>query len=155
MPQVLLQCKSCKRIFPSGINLGVGATATLKGNISQCPFCKSMESIPDGTFKGTVEGIIKVLDESDNPIGEAEELLEALKKSKTPEDFKKIKESPRFSKYKKWIPDSPKKLSYYAIIVATLIAIIKLLLENPEQHIEYNQHFINVYNSCVIVKNSK
>lgn len=148
MPQILLQCKNCKRVFPSGINLGVGATATLKGNISQCPFCKSMENIPDGTFRGAVEGIIRVLEKSENPLNTAKDLLDALEKSKSSKDLSKVKRSPRFAKFRKWIPDTPEKLAAYIAIIYT---IIKLLTKSPEMHIEYNT-FVKTYNQVITIQ---
>lgn len=146
MPPILLQCQSCKRIFSSGINLGVGATATLKGNVSQCPFCKSMENIPDGTFKGTVKGIVKILEQSDSPLSTAKDLLDALEKSRTPEDLAKIKQSSKFAKFKKWIPNTPEKLAAYIAIIYT---IIQLLIKSPRMHIEYNETFVKIYNQKI------
>lgn len=146
MPQILVQCKNCQRIFPSGIELGLGATATFVGNLSQCPFCGSMENIPDGTFKGTVEGIVKILESSPNRLQTAKDLLEALDKSKSENDLVKIKRSSQFSKFRKWIPDSPQKLALY---IAILHTIIQLLIKNPTVQIEYN-NFVNIYNQTTI-----
>lgn len=152
MPLISLQCKNCNRLYSSGINLGVGATVTLKGNLSQCPYCDSMESIPDGTFKGTVEGIVRILDQSDNPLGTARDLLEALERSKNSEDLDKLKESSKYFKFKKWLPDSPKKIAAYIAIIYT---IIKLLSNEPMVHVEYNQQFINIYNQKIILDQNK
>ncbi len=145
MPQILLQCKNCQKIFPSGIELGVGASTTFVGNLSQCPFCGSMENIPDGTFKGTVEGIAKILESSPNRLQTTKDLLEALEKSKTKKDLSRLKNSSQFSKFKKWIPDSLEKIYYYVII---LQVIIQLLTKNPVIKIEINE-VINVYNQVV------
>ena len=71
MTVLMLQCKNCWRIFSSGINLGSGSTVILKGNKSQCPYCGSLENIPDGTFRGTVEGIVQILEKAENPIKKA------------------------------------------------------------------------------------
>lgn len=146
MPLILLQCRKCRGIFSSGINLGVGATAILKGNISQCPFCGSLENIPDGTFKGTVEGIAKILEQSDNPLNTAKDLLKALENSKTENDLFKLKNSSQFSKFKKWIPDSLEKIYYYIMI---LQAIIQLLAGSPIIKIEVN-NVINTYNQIIV-----
>lgn len=146
MPQILVQCKNCQRIFPSEIELGVGATATFVGNLSQCPFCGSMESIPDGTFKGTVEGIVKILESSPNRLQTAKDLLEALGRSKTENDLSKLKHSSRFSKFKRWIPDSLEKIYYYIVI---LQAIILLLTRNPVIKIEVN-NVMSIYNQIVV-----
>lgn len=147
MPQILVQCKNCQKIFPSGIELGVGATATFVGNLSQCPFCGSMENIPDGTFKGTVERIVKILESSSNRLQTAKDLLEALEKSKSENDLSKIKHSSQFSKFKKWIPDSPQKLMVY---IAILQMIIQLLTKNPSIYIKYDTTVVNIYNQLII-----
>ena len=142
MSQILMQCKNCTKIFSPGIELGVGATIILERNHAQCPFCGSMESIPDGAFKGTVEGIVKILENSSNRLQTAKDLLEALDKSKSENDLIKIKHSSQFSKFKKWIPDSPQKLAVY---IAILNTIIQLLIKNPTIQIEYN-NFVSIYN---------
>lgn len=141
-----MQCKNCMRIFPPGIELGVGATITLQGNRARCPFCGSIESIPNGTFRGTVEGIVKILESSPDRLRTARDLLGALEKSKTEKDLSKLKHSSQFSKFKKWIPDSLEKIYFYIVI---LQAIIQLLMRNPMIKIEINE-VINVYNQVVV-----
>ena len=121
----------------------------LRGNKSQCPKCGSMENIPDGTFRGTVEGIASVLKQSNNPIATAKDLFEALEKSKTLEDLDKLKQSSKFYKFKKWLPDSPEKIAAY---IAIVYAIFQFLLKNPTTAIQYDQQFIKVYNKCVILQ---
>jgi RNA polymerase subunit RPABC4/transcription elongation factor Spt4 len=146
MPQVLVQCKNCQRIFPSGIELGPGATAILRGNVSQCPFCGSMENIPDGTFRGTVEDVVKILENTPDRLKTAKDLLEALEKNKSKNDLSEVKHSSKFSKFKKWLPDSPQKIAVY---IAILQVIIQMLTKNPSIRIEYN-NFVNVYNKVTI-----
>ncbi len=141
-----MQCQHCQRIFPSGIELGIGATATLVGNLSQCQFCGSMEGIPDGTFKGTVEGIVKILESSPNKLQTAKDLLDSLEKIKNKDDLSKVKKSSKFAQLKKWIPNSPQKLYVY---IAILQVIIQLLTKNPSIQIEYN-NFVNIYNQVII-----
>ncbi len=82
MPALMLQCSNCGRIFSSGISIGTGATVHLSGNLSQCQYCGSIENIPDGTFRSTVEGFIRVIQESDNPLQEAKTIFEAFEKSR-------------------------------------------------------------------------
>ena len=146
MPQILVQCKKCQRIFSSGIELGVGASATLIDNISHCPFCGSIENIPDGTFRGTVEGVIKILENSSNKLQAAKELLESLEKNSNITDLSKVKKSSKPSQFKKWLPDSPQKIAIYIAILQT---IIQLLTKNPTIQIEYN-NFINIYNHVIV-----
>lgn len=146
MPLILLRCKKCKRIFSSGINLGVGATITLKGNLSQCPFCGSMENIPDGTFRGAVEDIVRILEQSDNPLNTAKDLLKAFENSRTEDDLSKLKKSSQFSRFQKWVSDSLEKIYYYTVI---LQAIIQLLTRNPIIEIEVN-NVMKTYNHIII-----
>ena len=152
MPILSFQCKKCNRVISSGINLGVGASVTLKGNRSQCPYCGSMENIPDGTFGSTVEGIVRVLEQSRDPAGTAKDLFDVLEKSKTPEDLEILKRSSKFSKFKKWIPDTPQKVAAYVAIIAV---ILQLLLKSPDVHIDCNQQFIKNYNQYIILQEEK
>lgn len=145
MPRLMLQCKNCSKIFSSGISMGPGSSATFISNRSQCPFCGSMENIPDGTFKATVEGFIQILEESEDPIQIAKELLHELQKVKTQEEITKVKELSKFEKLKIWLPNSPEKVAAYIAIIYTLIQV---WTKNPEVHIEYNT-FINQYNQTV------
>jgi len=145
MPQIFLQCKACDRIFSSGISMGSGSSATFIGNKSRCPHCGSWESISDGTFKATVDGFIEILKGSENPLNDAKALLEVLEKSKISGDLKEIKESSRFSRFHKWIPDSPGKIAAYVAIVYT---IVQLLTQKPDINIEYNT-FVKQYNQTI------
>ena len=145
MPQIYLQCKKCGRIFPSGISMEQESSATFIGNKSRCTYCGSWESIPDGTFKATIDGFIEILKGSENPLEDAKALLEALEKSKISGDLKEIKESSRFSRFHKWIPDSPEKIAAYVVIVCT---IVQLLTQKPIIRIEYND-FVNQYNQII------
>lgn len=152
MPLIYLQCKNCQQIFSSGINLGAGATVVLKGNLSQCPQCGSMENIPDGTFRGTVEGIVNVLKQSEDPLKIAKELFEALDKSRTVKDLDDLKKSSKFSEFKQWLPNSPEKIAAYIAIAYT---IFQLLIKEPAINIQYNQQFVNIYNEYVILQKGK
>lgn len=106
-----------------------------------------MENIPDGTFRSTVEGFIKILEDSGSPLQNASELMEALQKIKTANDLLEIKKSSKFSKYEKWIPNSPEKIASYVAIIYTLV---QLWTDQPG-HIEYNT-FINQYNQTIEVQ---
>lgn len=151
MSLLMLQCKNCLRIFSSGLNIGPDSTVTLMGNKARCPSCGSWENIPDGTFKGTIEGIVRILEQSGNPLQKTKELLEALEEAKSQNDLIKLKESSRFRSFRKWIPDSPEKIAAYIAIVYT---IFQLLTKNPTIHIDYNI-FINQYNQVVNIKVGK
>lgn len=149
MNQILVKCKNCGKIFPSGIAMAPGSSATFINNKSICRFCGSMENIPDGTFKSTVEGFIQVLKETDNPLKQAQDLFNDLQQSKTREDLSKLKKSQKFSKFKKWLPDSPEKIAAY---IAIIYALIQLLTKTPEiNHIEYN-NFVTEYNQTLDIE---
>jgi len=107
-----------------------------------------MENIPDGTFRSTVEGFIQVLADSSNPLKKAKELLDALQNSHTSDDLSSIKKSSEFSKFAKWIPNSPEKIAAYLAIVYTLI---QLWTNNPNIQIEYNT-FVNQYNQTIDIQ---
>ena len=148
MPRLMLQCKKCGKIFYSGFTIETQGIVTLKNNKSRCAFCHSMESIPDGTFKTTVEGFINILEQTDNPLKKANDLFESLQKVKTSEELSNLKKLNKFSKFKKWIPDSPEKIAAYIAIIYT---IIQLLTQSPGVQIEYNT-FINQYNQIINVQ---
>lgn len=152
MPNLLMECKICGKIFSSGIFMPSGSSATFIGNKSRCPSCGSMENIPDGTFKATVEGFIKILEQSPNSLDRAKELLEVLEKSKSSSDLVEIKKSSKFSDFKKWLPDSPEKIAAYIAIIYT---IIQLLIQKPDIHIEYNDFFISQYNQVINIEIEK
>ncbi|MCK4592579.1 hypothetical protein KAT63_04045 [Candidatus Parcubacteria bacterium] len=148
MNQLLLKCKACGKIFSSGIVMSPGSSATFINNKSQCIYCGSMENIPDGTFRSTVEGFIKILEDSGNPVQKAKELLEELQKNKTSDDLLKTKKSFRFSKYKKLIPSSRKDIAIYISIISVLIQLWK---GTPDIHVEYDV-FVNQYNQNIDIK---
>jgi predicted Zn-ribbon and HTH transcriptional regulator len=127
-----------------------GSSATFTNNKSRCPFCRSWESIPDGTFRATVEGFIEVLEKSGDPAGRAKELFDVLQKSRTPKDLSKIKKSSRFAKLKKWLPDSPEKIAAYIAIIYTLIQLWK---RTPNVHVGYDA-FVMQYNQTVNIENN-
>jgi len=143
----MCHCSSCGIIFPSGIGIAPGASATLYGNFSQCPNCGSMEQVPEGTFRVTIEGIIDYISQSTNPIQTAKEVLKELEESKIAnylEGSKKFKTADFFTK---WSPNTPEKLAAYFAIVYT---IYLFLTQQPPSNIEYNQTFINQYNQIII-----
>lgn len=145
MGQITIQCKNCTRVFKSGFGLGDGATATFSDNKSQCPGCGSWESLPDGTFRGTVEGFIRILEEADNPNKEAQNLLDSLLDVSTDEDLEKVKNNPKFSRFAKWLPNSIERVAAYIAIIYT---VTQMLTKDPDVSIEYNQ-FINNYNITI------
>src|SRR5680860_83710 len=105
MPSIMCHCSSCGKRFPSGIGIAPGASATLYGNISQCPRCGSMEQVPDGTFRATVEGIIDYISQSTNPIQTAKEVLKELEDTKTSHDLNRLRDVKTASFFRQWLPN--------------------------------------------------
>jgi Zn-dependent oligopeptidase len=68
-----------------------------------------MESVPDGTFKVTVEGFINVLSQTNDPLKQANKLFDALQQAKSSTDLSALKSSPTLSRFSKWLPASPEK----------------------------------------------
>ena len=151
MPILMLQCKNCRKIFSSGINMSPGSSGTFINSKAQCPNCGCMEAIPDGTFRATVEGFVDILRGSENPLAKAQELLKALEKVKTQIDLDGVKELKGFEKFKTWLPNTPEKIAAYVAIIFT---ITQLWIKNPETRIEYNT-FINQYNQTIDIVNKK
>jgi len=145
---LMLQCSRCATIFSSGIHVSDGKSITFKGGFHiQCPRCGSLESIPDVTIKATVEGIAKLLLKSQNPLQEVGNILSALQDGSRQGSISPLQSQPWYLPYKKWLPDSPKKLSYYAVIFA---AIYQILSKDPAQKIEYSPTFIESYNQAIV-----
>src|SRR3989339_865833 len=80
MPLLNLQCTNCLRIFSSGIYIEGNSSVTFSNCTSSCPFCGSSQSIPDGTFKDTVEGFIGFFKGSNSPLKSANEIFKLKNK---------------------------------------------------------------------------
>ncbi len=146
MPKLLLLCKKCHRIFPSGIFMGPGSSATFVGNKSKCPFCKSWENIPDGTFKATVNGFIEILKSSKNPLQDAKDILDGLEKAKDTQDLSKVLYGDKIELFLK------KNKLKIAIGIAILKILVDLLTKQPNIEINnsiINQQFYNQYNQVI------
>ena len=120
---------------------------TFENCYAQCPRCGSLESIPDGTFQETVEGIARLLRKSHNPLREVGEILGALEHSNRQGSVSPLQSRPWFLKFKKWLPGIPEKIAAYVTIFA---AMHQILTRNPSQHIEYSPTFIDQYNQTII-----
>ena len=147
MPVLMLQCRRCGSLFSSGIAIEGNATVNLQGNRSQCSHCGSTEQIPDGTFRSTVEGIVKVLSSSSNPIQTVKQVLSDLEKAKKDNDVSSLNDSVALASFKQWIPNTPEKLAAY---IAIFYTIYLLLSQQPALNIEYKQNFVNQYNNVII-----
>lgn len=146
MPKLLIQCKKCGRIFPSGVFMGPGSSATFISNKSRCPFCGSMENVPDGTFKATVNGFIEILKSSKNPLQDAKDILDGLEKAKHTRDLSKVLYRDKIEVFLK------KNKFKIAIGIAILKILIGLLTKQPNIEINnsiINQQFYSQYNQVI------
>jgi hypothetical protein len=144
---LMLQCSRCATIFSSGMAVSNGGTIAFENCYAQCPRCGSLESIPDGLFQETVEGIARLLRKSQNPLQEVGEILGALKDSSLQGSVSPLQSKPWYLTFKKWLPDTPEKIAAYVTIFA---AMHQILTRNPSQHIEYSPTFIEQYNQTII-----
>jgi hypothetical protein len=151
MQALMIQCTTCGTLFSPGIVLGGNATVHLQGNMSQCPSCGSIEHIPDGTFKNTVEGIVKILNTVNDPVQTLKQVIKELEQAKQSNNVSDLDNSQIVSPFQKWIPNTPEKLAAY---IAIFYTIYLLLSQQPNITIEYNQQFINQYN-LIMSKNMK
>jgi len=145
MPSLNLQCTNCLRIFSPGICIEGNSSITFNNCVSNCPFCGSSQSIPDGVFKDTVEGFIEFFRGSDSSLKNANELFNALQKIETPQDLEEIKRSKQFEELKKWLPNSPEKIAAYIAIAYT---IVQMFTKSPSTSINYNS-FVEQYNETI------
>lgn len=144
MPPLLLRCSRCGMIFNSGFNFGPNVAVTLKGNQSQCPRCGSMQSLPEGTFQSTVEGIMRVVSDAPDRRKMATELLAIAQEAQKTGDLTPV----RNTELNRWLPSDPANaIGYLQILIGVLQVLLQLLLNNPQAKIEYNQTFINNYNT--------
>lgn len=150
MQQLLIQCRKCGRVFPSGIAMGPGSSATFIGNKSKCPFCGSMENIPDGTFQATVNGFIEILRDSKNPLQDARDILHGLEKARITKDLSAV---PYSEKIELFLERNKLKIG---IAIAVLTALVNLLTKQPNIKIDnniINQQFYNQFNQVIHLEN--
>ena len=147
MKTLMLQCSKCATIFSSGMAVSNGGTISITNCYAQCPRCGSVESIPDGTFQETVEGIARLLLKSQDPLHEVSEIFEALEESRRQGNVSPLQSKPWYVRFKKWLPDSPEKIAAYLTI---FLVVQQILTKNPSQHIEYSPTFIEQYNQTIV-----
>lgn len=146
MPNLLIACGNCGRIFSSGIFMAPSSSVTFVGNKSQCSFCGSMENIPDGTFNATVNGFIEILKNSKNPLQDAKNILGGLEKAKGTQDLSKV---PYGDKVELFLKKNELKI---AMGIAILKVFVDLLTKQPNIEINHsiiNQQFYNQYNQVI------
>jgi hypothetical protein len=147
-------CTNCGIAFNPPFHVIGGGTIKITFEKSKfvCPRCNSIENIPDGTFQGTVNGLIRIIEDSENPLSKAEELLAKFEKyRKSSENLQELKSDESLSLIKTWLPNTPQKLSAYIAIISFLY---NLLSKQPDIKLEYNETFINQYNEFIMINNT-
>src|SRR5687768_4285772 len=77
MPQIPAVCGTCGTMFPSGIVMGEGASATFVGNTAgPCPNCGGMGRIPDGLWEATRDATLTLSQLTRNELTELRVVIE-------------------------------------------------------------------------------
>ena len=63
MPHIPAFCRTCGRVFPSGIFAENVRRLTMSGNTSQCPYCGGIGDLPEGVFD-VFDDVIRVVSSS-------------------------------------------------------------------------------------------
>jgi hypothetical protein len=114
---------------------------------SQCPRCGSLETIPGGTFRETIEGLASLLQLSPNPLRDVEEIIDTLEEVKRKGSVLPLQSKSWNIQFKKWLPDALEKIGIYVGIFGVLH---QALTKDPNVHIEYSPTFIQQYNQTLI-----
>ncbi len=151
MSEMQLRCLSCGKLFPSGYVIGEGEV-TFLGTLSQCRHCGSIEAVPDGTFRASIEGIISVIQNSSDPVATAQDLIDGLKEAKEKSDDRILKDD-RFREFEKWLPDNNGivRLTILQIYISILQLLIPLLTNSSPPQIIYKQ-VIHQYDQSINVQ---
>lgn len=124
-----------------------GAAIELINCKSQCPRCGSLESIPDGIFRETIEGIANLLQVSTNPLGDVKQILDTFEEVKRKGSILPLQSKPWYIQLRKWLPDTLEKVGIYAGILGVLHQV---LAKDSSVQIEYSPTFIEQYNQAII-----
>ena len=142
----MLLCARCRSVFDSGLSFGVGVKLSLANNLSQCPFCGSMEKLPEGEFHSTVQGLLRVIQESGDARKTAQALLSLAEEAQRTGELTNLKNS----ELNQWLPTVPANaIGYISIIIAVLQVILALMKSGPSVEIHFDQHFVETYNTYV------
>ena len=86
--------------------------------------------------------VIALVKESRTPLEDVREILTALKEVSETMNYRSLESNPKYSKLRKWIPDTPEKLAAYATLIAL---VIQLISNGHPERIEVNNNFITQY----------
>lgn len=148
----MIQCGNCQRIFKSGIMMGSGSSATFIGNKSQCPFCGSMENIPNGKFMATVNGFVDLLKGSRNPLQDALDIYNGLKNVRDPNDLSEV---PHKDKIEGFLERNKLKITMGLAILKVIIDLLKSQPDIAINNTIINDNFYTQYNKTIIVEPEK
>lgn len=108
-----------------------------------------MENIPDGTFTATVNGFVDILKGLKNPLQEALDIYNGLKKVKSYDDLSRV---PHGDKIEQFLKRNKVKI---AVGIAIIKVIIDLINSQPRTEINnniINQQFYNQYNQTINIE---
>jgi hypothetical protein len=108
-----------------------------------------LSSAPIGALpQELMPDILALVKESNSPLKDIREILAALKEASDTRDYQSLEKNSKYSKLKKWIPDTPEKLAAYAALISL---VFQLLSNGHPESIQINNTFINQYQ--VIIDN--
>ena len=93
--------------------------------------------------------ILALMKESNSPLQDVREILVALKEVSDSRDYPSLERNPKYSKLKKWIPDTPEKLAAYAALVTL---VLQLASNGHTESIQINNTFISQYQVIIVNK---
>lgn len=128
MGDIKLVCGKCHRVYQSGVHLGSNATATLHIDTSQCPFCGELNKMPEGTFRGTVDGFISIVNGAPDRVKELEDILDALKHIQSGSEPAAANPEVR-----KWLPKDLKQVGEWILLVGNLLVMLN---QNPAKEVD-------------------
>jgi hypothetical protein len=133
--------------------IGVGSTnIMLSGNKSRCPFCGSLENIPDGTFNAAVHGFIDILKGADNPLQEAINILKDLERAR---NNKSLSDVSYGEKIEQLLKKNKIKIGIAIVVIKVIIDLMTTNQNVKIDNININQKFYNQYNQYINIENNK
>jgi hypothetical protein len=123
-----------------------GSVATFIDNKSQCHFCGSMESVPDGKFIATLDGFIDLFSVSSNPVQDIKNIISDLKNIKNNDSSSKIANK---DKIENFLKAHSLKINLTIFILEALLAVLSTMPKNEINNTIIRNEFINNYNNQI------
>jgi hypothetical protein len=108
------------------------------GPLGSSPLGGSIGALP----KELMPDILELVKESNSPLKDIREILAALKDASDTRDYQGLENNSKYSKLKKWIPDTPEKLAAYAALISL---VLQLISNGHSEPIQINNTFITEY----------